>query len=132
MTTTTSAPPLGYDDLGRLIDNGDLLLARPADGVGFEVLSVAADDPGDSGPFQSVVYRAARAHGGQLVPATGDRVIAVLGGMKVEALAAGVQTVRHDNVVVHCPFTVATDDEELGGVWRPIAPALTWCSSPPC
>jgi hypothetical protein len=93
------------------------LLLEPREGS-WEVWSVASDDAGDLGPFRSVVYRA-----GALVPDTGDglrfqpelqpQVRWRLDGMKVEALGRTTGIPRS-------AFCVATDDENYGGVWRPL------------
>ncbi|MBI3926445.1 MAG: hypothetical protein HY319_12970 [Armatimonadetes bacterium] len=75
------------------------------------LLSVAASDPGDLGPFHSYVYRA-----GSFAP-DGFRPAPVqplwrLDGMKVEALSTCS--------IPGSPLCVGTDDEVYGGVWRPL------------
>lgn len=88
---------------------------------GFEVWSVAVRDEGDAGPFHSVVYRA-----GVLGVQEGKGLVftpearparLTLHGLKVEALAAPPRCVPRAG------FAVATDDENYGGVWRPLFPA---------
>lgn len=93
-------------------------LALEADGT---VWAVGAMDPGNAGPFRSTVWRLGRldpdADALRLEPVPRNHW--VLDGLKVEALAlpqpgmSGVQ------------LLVATDDEDYGGIWRPLAPAVS-------
>ena len=89
---------------------------------GFEVWSVAVRDEGDAGPFHSVVYRAG-VLGFQKEWTWGFTAEArpaarlLIHGLKVEALAAPPRCVPRAG------FAVATDDENYGGVWRPLFPA---------
>lgn len=81
--------------------------------------SVASEDAGDDGPFRSGIWAV-----GRVVPDS-DMLIALftdppigwwLDGLKVEALAAPPE---------HLPFAeaaIGTEDENLGGVWRPLYP----------
>jgi hypothetical protein len=111
----------------------DLLLVPAAGGPGggsgggvADLLAVSTEDPGDAGPWRSVIYRAATvAADGTLGKPTAPAVVAVIDGLKVEALAAGVVTVAGDpgKTPMVCPLTIATDDEDFGGVWRPLFPA---------
>ena len=107
-----------------------------------QILSVATEDPGDAGPFRSIVYRVGTVRS----PPRGARpeaivavevypdplVLAVLDGLKVEALSEGIlrlgdfwprssgvtgDTLAHGYRRV---YIVATDDEIYGGVWRPL------------
>jgi len=84
------------------------------------VWSVATIDEGDIGPFKSVVYRA-----GDLTMDPGKNryqfesepeplIYWRLDGLKVEALAAPAA------VVVKSGFSIGTDDEDFGGIWRPL------------
>ncbi|HYH66077.1 MAG TPA: hypothetical protein VD866_15390 [Urbifossiella sp.] len=89
---------------------------------GWEVWSVAVRDDGDAGPFHSVVYRAGVL--GTLKDGTWGftaearpSVRLHLHGLKVEALAAPPRCVPRAG------FAVATDDENYGGVWRPLFPS---------
>jgi hypothetical protein len=126
----------------------DLLLEPGCEKGTFTVLAVAAEDPGNAGPFQSVIYRAAEGVllpppvglvqrliydateplWGALAPVPAGRgvVVATFPGLKIEALAAGA-TVMQDTsgevfAPVPCRFTIGTDDEGYGGVWRPVLP----------
>jgi len=96
----------------------DLLLV-PGNGS-FHVWSVATIDTGDLGPFRSVVYRA-----GALLPADNSKDItfarqsrptihADLQGLKVESLALPARSAPRS------VFSIGTDDEAYGGVWRPL------------
>lgn len=107
---------------------------------GEHIFSVATEDPGDPGPFRSVVYRAGTVSGPprgagpealigvQIDP--DPLVLAVLDGLKVEALGEGVLPVgdrwpRPSTGVAVASghrwvYAVATDDEIYGGVWRPL------------
>ena len=92
----------------------------PDEKGGYSVISVATQDPGDNGPFYSVVYRA-----GHFVPSkTGERFefeisqtpefLAHVDGHKVEGVSGPVSNAPQSD------FSIATDDENLGGVWRAI------------
>jgi len=88
---------------------------------GWEVWSVAVRDEGDAGPFHSVVYRAGvftRAVGALAFVAEAEPSVRLhLHGLKVEALAPPPRCVPRAG------FAVATDDENYGGVWRPLFPS---------
>jgi len=93
----------------------DLYLA--ADGA---LWAVASEDGGDQGPFRSVIYRAAT------VRPERDPPVAIapkpappwrLDGLKVEALAGPA-------AIPGSVLSVATDDEQYGGIWRPLYRAL--------
>lgn len=96
----------------------DIWLRRA--GETYTVWSVAASDPGELGPFRSAVYRA-----GSLEPSLAGilkfrreptpEVQFRLDGLKVEALSAPAAAIPDS----FC--SVATDEEQLGGVWRPLA-----------
>lgn len=84
------------------------------------VWSVSTIDSGDTGPFRSVVYRA-----GSLVlnkekkkvkymPLSDPIVSWHIDGLKVEALAAPAGSVSQSG------FSIGTDDEDFGGIWRPL------------
>lgn len=84
----------------------------------WKVLSVAASDPGDQGPFRSVVCEVGTlgAGGMRFVPSS-PKLLWQLDGLKVEALAPTPAGFGGS------PFCVGTDDENYGGIWRPL-PAL--------
>lgn len=95
------------------------LLVRAENGV-WAIWAVATVDVGDLGPYRSVVYRA-----GTFVPdVTSGRVDFrsnqapdpryEIHGLKVEAIADPATTVPGS------AFSIATDDEAYGGVWRPL------------
>lgn len=81
--------------------------------------SVASEDAGDDGPFRSGIWAVGR------VDPEADNPVEIfddppigwwLDGLKVEALAAPP---------AHLPFAeaaIGTEDENLGGVWRPLYP----------
>jgi hypothetical protein len=106
---------------------------------GLHVLSVATEDPGDAGPFRSVVYRVGSithppGGAGQIGVEVDPNplILAVLDGLKVEALSEGTLPVgapwpplrpstTNTAVTPHRRlYAVATDDELYGGVWRPL------------
>ena len=74
----------------------------------------ASRDPGDLGPFESVVYRLGRVDAQAEVPVVVEPggVVCTLAGFKVEAVSApalGLGT-----------LSLGTEDEALGGAWRPL------------
>ena len=100
-------------------DCAALHLTEISDGS-FSLLSVATQDPGGNGPFYSVVYRA-----GKFVPGKIEgrieyqrcaalEVLSTIDGHKVEGLASSVSNAPKSD------FSISTDDENLGGVWRAI------------
>lgn len=77
--------------------------------------SVAAQDLGEDGPFRSIVYHAAEvdpnaADPVQPVPVT--QATWTLDGLKVEALSS--------SPIDHSVLSVATDDGNYDGIWRPL------------
>lgn len=79
--------------------------------------TVATADPGDAGPFRSVIYPLGRLgdeSSEAFVPATGSREVWVLDGVKVEALGPPAAAIAGSALVV------ASDDEAFPGVWRPL------------
>ncbi len=95
-------------------DVADLYL--DANGV---LWSVASEDAGDDGPFRSGIWAVGRVDpdAAQPISLFVDPPIGWwLDGLKVESLAAPP---------AHLPFaeaSVGTEDENLGGVWRPLYP----------
>lgn len=90
------------------------------EGGSFRVLTVAATDPDDRGPFRSAVLEVGRftprANGFDFQK-TANRVLWRLEGLKVEALAPTPEVLEGSQ------FCVGTDDEFYGGIFRPL-PAL--------
>jgi len=94
---------------------GDLQLVAESDG--YRVLSVAATDPGDRGPFQSAVCEVGRltlSASGPDFQATAPRLLWRLDGLKVEALAPTPECLEGSS------FCIGTDDESYGGIFRPL------------
>lgn len=90
------------------------LLAESSD-EGVRILSVAAADPGNAGPFRSRVYQAGIMRldsGVEFEASDSPAVYWVFDGLKVEALAR----CRLPGAS-HC---IGSDDEGYGGVWRPL------------
>jgi hypothetical protein len=99
-------------------DCSDLLLVKEKEA--WTVLSVATRDGGSAGPFHSAVFRA-----GTFQPATETTparfvreetpvVLYQLHGLKVEALGLAPLC------ILNSVFSIATDDEAFGGIWRPL------------
>ncbi len=94
---------------------GDLQLV--ADSDGYRILSVAATDPGDLGPFRSAVCEVGRltfSPSGPDIRTTAPRVLWRLEGLKVEALAPSPRFLEGST------FCIGTDDEKYGGIFRPL------------
>ncbi|HYQ91125.1 MAG TPA: hypothetical protein VES89_03375 [Candidatus Competibacteraceae bacterium] len=95
-------------------DISDLYL----DGQG-NLWAAASEDAGDEGPFRSVIYRAATVQADAANPIQLSKMEHpswVLDGLKVEALAGPPDSVSS------AFLSFATEDERLGGVWRPLFP----------
>ena len=99
-------------------DCSDLFLKQGHDS--YIVWSVAVTDHGDRGPFKSLIYEA----GSFLLSSKEEKIefelnpdpdiIWQLDGLKVEALAAPAGSVTQSVI------TIGTDDEDYGGIWRPL------------
>jgi len=77
-----------------------------------------AEDMGDDGPFRSVIYRLGRFDANQVYPVQYDGNMDLfwrIDGLKIEAI--GPPTTPGSIL------NYATDDENFGGVWRPLPPA---------
>jgi hypothetical protein len=81
------------------------------------IWAAASEDDGDLGPFYSVIYQL-----GQLNPANSAIPFTVLDsltvgveiyGFKVEALSGAAKG-------IDCTHSFGTEDEDYGGVWRPV------------
>ncbi|MFE3636149.1 hypothetical protein [Streptomyces sp. NPDC059168] len=92
--------------------------ARPASGLDIDAKGnlyiSSAYDPGDLGPFDSAVYRAATvreggALGAKLVPVKPPQMLARSSGLKVEGVGL---------VAGSFPIFIADDDEDYGGLLR--------------
>ncbi len=82
--------------------------------------AVASEDAGDDGPFRSLIYAVAKIDPSLQFPidVIADPTVAwTLEGFKVEALSAGP-----DHLPL-APLSFATEDENLGGVWRALYPS---------
>jgi hypothetical protein len=77
-------------------------------------------DPGDAGPFRSAIYRVGRLAADEperpVVLEESPKVEFFLDGFKVEGLAGPA--------LKGSAFSVATDDENFGGTWRPVGVGL--------
>ena len=79
--------------------------------------AVASTDEGDNGPFRSVIYRVGQVTTGVTPPVNLAPSLVpdwIVDGLKVEALAAPAAAVPAS------VLSVGTDDENYGGVWRPL------------
>ena len=77
------------------------------------------EDAGDEGPFRSIIYRAATVQADAVNPiqlSKTQRPSWMMDGLKVEALAGPPDGVSG------AFLSFATEDEQLGGVWRPLYP----------
>lgn len=83
--------------------------------------AVATEDAGDAGPFRSVIYQVA------MIAEDPDRPLRivengvvewVVDGLKVEALSGPPGTSEQSFL------SYGTEDEDLGGIWRSLYPAL--------
>ncbi|WP_435209988.1 hypothetical protein [Streptomyces sp. bgisy034] len=93
--------------------------ARPASGLDIDtngnLYLSSAYDPGDLGPFDSAVYRAATVRrssgplGAKLVPVEPPQMLARSSGLKVEGVAL---------VSGSFPIFISDDDEDYGGLLR--------------
>lgn len=113
---TVHAPGAWIDPVTKR-DIGDLHL----DGDGT-IWASATQDPGDYGPFRSVVYKLAAITGDVDDPIgllKDTKASWVLDGFKVEGLSGAPAGDSGS------PLSIATDDEELGGIWRPLSTPVT-------
>jgi hypothetical protein len=100
-------------------DCSDIHLVPEKNGS-ISVLSIATQDAGDNGPFYSVLYRAGRfvidpkAETVRFVRGAEPEIFSVLSGIKVDALAGPAKNAPESK------YSIATDDEIYGGIWRPI------------
>jgi len=83
--------------------------------------AVATEDPGDDGPYRSVIYRVAtiRENPNDPLELVQDRKpVWIIDGFKIEAISgpAGISG--------EGPLSIGTEDERYGGVWRPLFSAV--------
>lgn len=79
------------------------------------VWAAASDDEGDFGPFYSVIYKLGKISKGD-IPIVVDsnlKVAKEIYGFKIESLAGPAKG-------LNCTHSFGTEDEDYGGVWRPI------------
>ncbi|MEM1261442.1 MAG: hypothetical protein AAGH76_03520 [Pseudomonadota bacterium] len=78
-----------------------------------QLWATATSDGGDLGPFRSLVYRVGTVSANPNRPVTlaRDTLPRQIDGFKVEGLVVDDAT---------APFIIGTEDEELGGTWRPV------------
>jgi len=74
--------------------------------------AVATEDPADGGPWRSVIYQLGTVAGDAVTIAEQWDIVARVDGLKVESLAAPI--------VDGSRFSLGTDDESYGGIWRPV------------
>ncbi len=85
------------------------------------IWAVATEDAGDAGPFRSVIYKVATLDGDPDRPfgiVKDGHIGWVVDGLKVEALSGPPGTSEHSFL------SYGTEDEDLGGIWRPLYPAV--------
>lgn len=116
---TPESAPLTYE---RIADRGaaDLYVKEVAANR-WNIFSVATSDPGDFGPFRSAVYFAGTLEelpaGITFTAAAGDAIVYWdFTGLKVEAVAAPAEISQAPEGI-----SIATDDENYYGIWRPIS-----------
>lgn len=99
-------------------DCGSLQLI-PAKDNSFSVIAVATNDPGEDGPFDSIIYEAGtlgKNESGTLsfTLRSEPKILARLSGLKVEGLALPAA------IAPRSQFMISTDDEAFGAVLRPV------------
>lgn len=106
------SPPSIWNDQSDKRDISDLLLDQSGN-----LWGVGAQDQGDHGPFRSIVYLIGKVEIGDVTtikmaknPEVGHRI----DGLKVEALS--------ESMLSGSEFSIGTDDEIYGGIWRPLPP----------
>ena len=83
--------------------------------------AVATEDAGDAGPFRSVIYQVATILDNPKDPLQliqDGRPFWILDGLKIEALSGPA------GIPGEGPLSIGSEDENYGGVWRPLYPAL--------
>ncbi|QVK22825.1 hypothetical protein KHX94_16730 [Shewanella dokdonensis] len=82
------------------------------------IWAVATEDGGDQGPFRSVIYQAATVSGQaeqlKVTAVSHPKVQWQVDGFKVESLAAPAANVAGSYL------SIGTEDENYGGIWRPL------------
>ncbi|MEC4672643.1 MAG: hypothetical protein VST68_00510 [Nitrospirota bacterium] len=83
--------------------------------------AVATEDPGDNGPYRSVIYQVATIHENQKDPlqlVQDGKPVWIIDGFKIEAISGPA------GIPGEGPLSIGTEDEYFGGVWRPLFPAV--------
>ncbi len=110
-----------YQGAGGAEKNTRLVSALAVDGDGFIYAASAGDTGDDGGPFKSAVRRIGRVtadeNGSPVVELDEGKSIANLDGLKVEAIAV------REAAEGGRQLFAGTDDENYGGVIRPLPPA---------
>lgn len=76
-----------------------------------------SEDLGDAGPFQSVIYKLGRIDINEDEPVILEsnlEVVRYVAGFKIEGISSGLEGISGSK------FSIATEDEVYGGVWRVI------------
>jgi hypothetical protein len=99
-------------------DCGSLQLIARKDGS-HSVIAVATNDPGEGGPFESILYLAGKFdtnESGKVRFAMADEpvILSRLSGLKVEGIA------RPPKAAPEATFAISTDDEAFGAIVRPV------------
>ena len=110
-----SKVPSSFGDRGV----ADLYLKKEKDGQ-WRIWTIATDDFGDFGPFRSIIYSPgilSLEFDNQLRFNAIDPIIGwQINGSKVEAITAPAELIKGS------AFSIGTDDEIYGGIWRPLFP----------
>jgi hypothetical protein len=82
-----------------------------------EIWVSAAEDNGDNGAFNSVIYSPGRISGNFSFPVLANQhsgVWRTIGSLKIEALSGAAESVAGSRM------SIGGDDENYGGIWRPV------------
>ncbi|HJO92283.1 MAG TPA: hypothetical protein QF753_02685 [Victivallales bacterium] len=98
-------------------DCSDLYIVKESD-TAYKLWAVSTVDSGDLGPFVSEIYSPGKIiiqmGTVQFIPNSEYDNGLLINGLKIEALAAPA------DLIPKSKFSIGTDDEIYGGVWRPI------------
>lgn len=98
---------VNWTNPGRHRDISDLYL----DPTGT-LWGVATEDPADAGPWRSVIYKAGTVSGSEMTIDDNPEIETEVVGFKIESLAGPIVDASR--------FSLGTDDESYGGIWRPV------------
>lgn len=98
---------INWTNPGRHRDISDLYL----DPTGT-LWGVATEDPADAGPWRSAIYKAGTVSGSEVTIDDNPEIAAEVVGLKIESLAGPIVDASR--------FSLGTDDESYGGIWRPV------------